>query len=222
MSRVAPAGYLGLLEAVDRLAGIGISVEIKMQFYSELDMADDYALAVGATKCLRQALVEGLLRGYYQQNNGRIVDVPTWTWASDAKCLGPQPKMMGEKDELFDGAGVVVDGIRREVFLEEVAFDRWFEKGALIVPPKSIRPKLRQGRPVGADFDDSEWMPLIDALVKDGLKLHPAARKVVEENWERIEKRPYAKKPSIIRRLSDRYNARKQSADPGALEKKSD
>lgn len=208
MRRIAPTGYISLLDAVERLAGTDVPREIKKEFYSDVDFIDDAELEEKATIRMRQALVDGLLTGIYQESDGRLIEVARWIWSADAKCLGRQPKMAYERDDRFHRHGIIIDERRVDVFLNEKEFEAWRKKGAKTVPPKSARPKLPQGRPRGAVYDDQKWVGMIGKFVEQGMTPHAAATKVVRDNGDAIDKqRNDVTEESLIRRLIGRYKA---------------
>lgn len=208
MRRVTPAGYLALDDAVRRLAGIEPLTEADLEVYDALDQQWDREALIEATDHLRRVLVNGVLTGVHQTRDGELAEVPTWTWSDDAKCLERTAKMLGEKNELFHSEGILVEGMRYDVFIDEAAFEGWRKKGASATPPKSARPKRPQGRPPGELYDDSKWVEMIHELVESGMSVNAAATKVARENWCQIEKlRSGVDEDSIVRRLRERYKA---------------
>jgi hypothetical protein len=214
---VTPSGYIGLLDAVDRLAEVDEYTEADMEWLETGDRLDDAKAAHETTLKLREALCDGELKAYFQPDVGEVKVVPEWTWSDDEACLRPSGI-----DHQFGGfhffhpRGILINSRRTVVQILLDEFEAW--QTGKTTSKGLLRPKVKRppGRPAGSGaFDDERWLREMDAIIspKKGPTLGPttAAASIVAEFRDKIPRKNGASDISVSHRLQQKWIASRKA-----------
>jgi hypothetical protein len=202
---VTPSGYINLLEAVRRIAGIDDYTQAVLEWLDDGDRWDDASALHEATRELRQRLTDGELVAYYKPKAGKSVPVPEWIWAVDEACLELSKSDLIFRDFYFlHPLGVEINGVRTPAFLLETAFEDFVSGGAK--EKISPQPKRLPGRPRGSGaMDDDRWLSEMDRLCEDGVPPKTAANAVVADHKDEIERGKDVDDDHVAQRLCRKW-----------------
>ncbi len=216
MGGVTPTEYISLHDALRRLAKIEDYKEGVDEWFDIGDRLNDAQAMHDATQEMRQHLCDSLLTGYYFLGGGKPHPVPEGTWTEDEACLKRAGPDLGfERLYFFHSRGIVIDSVRRPVFLSEREFKK-FQKGGP-APKKSMAPKDKKtpGRRKGEwTIHDEDWLDEMQKKVLRGKTIYAAAQDVFFENKKTLRAKSTARDENIIKRLYDKY---RKSTRAGSL-----